>query len=78
MPPHTAAKPTATLKATLSTAWIKRPSSTSRIVSYSKVEKVVYAPTKPTATASLRCGLTLTRSVASVRKKPTTKEPVTL
>jgi hypothetical protein len=43
-----------------------------------KVEKVVYAPTKPTATASRGCRLTLTRSAANSRKKPMRKEPVIL
>lgn len=78
MPLHTAANPTIKLKVTLRNARRYPRSSMSFAVSYSNVEKVVYAPTKPTAIASRRCGLMFIRSVASVRKNPRMNEPVTL
>ena len=49
------------------------PASVSRWVSYSNVEKVVYAPTKPVATRRRHAGSRSTRSAAHVEKMKTVK-----
>src|SRR5437588_5984111 len=54
------------------------PSSSSRYVSYVSVEKVVYAPRKPIASAERSQGAVVSCSVMSVRMNPSTSAPLTL
>jgi hypothetical protein len=55
MPPQTARNPDIKLTMTFMKPLMPLPVTRSRNVSYSNVENVVYAPTKPTAMPSRQC-----------------------
>jgi hypothetical protein len=54
------------------------PSSSSRYVSYESVENVVYAPSSPMVSPERSQGATVSCSVMSVIRKPSTKAPLML
>src|ERR1700683_1076578 len=78
IPHQTATRPRTTLKTTYSPATERLPVCKLEKISHSKVENVLYAPTKPTGMRNLHTGFSPVRRPRKAREKPMITQAVML